>query len=283
MRKVNIELNWKPNWNCSSFTRISSSSQALFLESTFGDPFYPIFFNLRYLALGPLLPFLSSPFFPTISSLQAICMHRCFIKGSFRRQRRQLRRWQPRLWRWKEKPTSLLSNPGIDFPCIFRIDSPYDGEKMRWLSLGFEERGQKRIERREQGGRICNDGRSRPFATLSSSPQPRKTYRWNKTALRRCRVWFRCDIILPPSSTTSFSYNFSSAFLNPCAPHPLLRLSMVLHLWITTRTTGELAVGRRTYDEFPKRERKGEKEKRSGWRRSTTETFSSAGFAGKTR
>lgn len=153
-------------------------------------------------------------------------MHRCFIKGSFRQQRRQ-RRW-PRLWRWKETYVAPLW-PGYRFSLYFSYW--LEGEKMRWFSLGWKrekggerKRGQKKIEKSKQRGYICNEGRSRPFATLSSFPQPCKTYRWNKTALRRRRVWFRCDIILPPSSTTSFSYDFSSAFLNPCAPHPLLSM-----------------------------------------------------------
>jgi len=119
--------------------------------------------------------------------------------------------------------------PGYRFSLYFSYW--LEGEKMRWFSLGWE---------RERGGRGAKENREKqaeriylqrrkisPLCYDLVLPSTRKTYRWNKTALRRRRVWFRCDIILPPSSTTSFSYNFSSAFLNPCAPHLLPHLSMV--------------------------------------------------------
>jgi len=85
-----------------------------------------------------------------------------------------------------------------------------------WFTIGekrlagfWEEKGEKESRKELAEKMYSRQGKISPlFAAPRSYPflQHRKTYRWNKTALRRRSVWFRCDIILPPSSTTSFFF-----------------------------------------------------------------------------
>lgn len=118
-------------------------------------------------------------FIEPASSIQTICMHRCFIKGSFQQQRRR-RRWRGR-WRRKEKLALLWF--GYEFSFYF----PYwFTVRERWHIWARRCREKRREENSEQGC-ISNEGeKTSPLAaSISPSLQFCKTYQWiNDLALR---------------------------------------------------------------------------------------------------
>lgn len=126
-----------------------------------------------------------------VSFIQTICMHRCFIKGSF---------WQ----RWCRREKLIYrSGAGMDFPFIFRIDLV----RRRGSGLALAGVRRSKREKKEQGGCIRDEGGLRPTLHRVHALQLPKTYQWNRTTSRHCHAWFRCDIILLSDFrlTTSFS------------------------------------------------------------------------------
>jgi len=161
------------------------------------------------------------------------------------------------------------SGSDMNFPFIFRIDSPRGGDD----TFEFEDAEGREGKKTASVSVSAMKERTSPFAASTSpSLQPCKTYRWiNNTIL--CYA-FRCDIIFP--------VKFDDFVLLRFLPSLAFRCLLFLPHLAEIQTTGEPVIGRRTYGGFSRRERQGGREKKEGWLTEIhDENFFFRGFCGK--
>lgn len=238
-----------------------------FLYPTLTDFHHPVFFN-------PWPGVTSHPGhcyrFYWARSIQTICMHRCFIKRIV-----STATATKTMTSTTSKGETGVALARVWIFLLFSVSTPPEGEKTR---LGFR----RSRREREQRGYIRDEKENfTPRCITLTLPPTLKTYRWiNEMILRY--AWLRRDII-PSPQFDDFVRLLAFLIL------PRIFRCLLLLLFIAVQTTGEPVIGRGTYEGFSWREREsgeeGEKkrEEEGGWRRFTTKTFSSVGFAGKTR